>query len=55
MRKKIIGIMKKISCIDFLLKKRRENSVIFCGVIFHEDSFRDIVREKKNYQRKIDQ
>jgi hypothetical protein len=41
--RKSVGIMKKISYVDFLLKK----SVFFCGVLFREDSFRDIVREKK--------
>jgi hypothetical protein len=34
-----------------LLKKEEEeeeeNSVFFCGVLFREDNFRDIVREKK--------
>jgi hypothetical protein len=38
--------MKKISCVEFLLKKK-EKSVFFCGVLFRENSFRDIVREKK--------
>jgi hypothetical protein len=36
--------MRKISCVDFLLKK--ENSVFFCGVFFRENGFRDIVRKK---------
>jgi hypothetical protein len=30
-----------------LLKKKEEGkSVFFCGVLFREDSFKDIVREK---------
>jgi hypothetical protein len=48
-RKKSVGIMKKISCVDFLLKKRekKRKECFFCGVFFREDNFRDIVREKK--------
>jgi hypothetical protein len=42
-KRKSVGIMKKISCVDFLLKKE----CFFCGVLFREYSFRDIVREKK--------
>jgi hypothetical protein len=34
MRKKIIGIMKKISCFDFLLKKEEEKIVSFFVVLF---------------------
>jgi hypothetical protein len=49
-KRKSIGIMKKISCVDFLLKKEKKKSVFFCGVLFREDSFRDIVREKKTCQ-----
>jgi hypothetical protein len=45
--------MKKISCVDFLLKKQRreKKEYFFGGVFFCEDSFRDIIREKK--ERKI--
>jgi hypothetical protein len=40
--------MKKISYVDFFVKKKkREKRVFFCGVLFREDSFKDIVREKK--------
>jgi hypothetical protein len=48
-KRKSVGIMKKISCVDFLLKKKKrkkEKSIFFCGVLFHEDSFRDIVGKK---------
>jgi hypothetical protein len=41
-KRKSVGIMKKLSCVDFLLKKS-----VFCGVLFREDSFRDIIREKR--------
>jgi hypothetical protein len=41
--------MKKISYVDFLLKKKKR--IFLCGVLFREDSFRDIVRKKrKTYQ-----
>jgi hypothetical protein len=51
-RKESVGIIKKYHVLIFLLKKRREKKkkiVFFCGVLFRENSFRDIVR-KKNYQ-----
>jgi hypothetical protein len=49
-RKKSIRIIKKYYVLIFCSKKRREKKKLvsfFCGVIFGEDSFRDIVREKK--------
>jgi hypothetical protein len=48
-RKKSVGIMKKISCVDFLLKKRRgkkKRVPFFMVFFFCENSFRDIVRKK---------
>jgi hypothetical protein len=50
--KKSVGIMKKISCVDFLLKKKRrkkEKSAFFYGIFFCENSFRDIVRKKGKF------
>jgi hypothetical protein len=47
-KRKIITIMKKNSCVDFFVKKEeKKKSIFLCGVLFREDSFRDIVRKKK--------
>jgi hypothetical protein len=37
--------------IFFVKKKEEKKIVFFCGVLFREDSFRDIVREKKEKKR----
>jgi hypothetical protein len=38
-KRKSVEIMKKISCVDFLLKKEEKKRVFFCGVLFREYSF----------------
>jgi hypothetical protein len=42
-KEKSVRIMKKYHVVIFFVKKRREKKVFFCVILFHEDSFRDIV------------